>query len=173
MKRGFRVWPVNVSMAKSELYGWLRQDRPSPDAPFPPGWCHFPQMTLEFFRQMTAEQYVFRIHKGFRKGEWVKTRERNEALDTRIYARAAAERIGISRMHEPDWRRLEEMVNGMRDSVRRGGTPPPADPASPGEESASVSPQPATPPAPQQVQQSTKPKQVGWGTSRPNWFSRS
>lgn len=161
MKRGFRVWPVNVSMAKSELYGWLRQERPATDEPFPPGWCHFPQMTLEFFRQLTAEQYVFRIHKGFRKGEWVKTRERNEALDTRIYARAAAERVGISRMHESDWRRLEEMVDGMKDSARRGATPPPVEPT------AQQPPPPAPAPPPQ-----TKPKPAGWGHSRPGWFSR-
>ena len=31
-----------------------------------------------------------RIVKGYRRPEWQKTRERNEALDCRVYARAAA-----------------------------------------------------------------------------------
>lgn len=121
-KRGFRVWPMNVSMAKSELYGWLRQERPADGEPFPPGTCHFPPMPLEWFRQLTAEQYVFRIHKGFRRGEWVKVRERNEALDTRNYARGAAERVGISRMSERDWDALERCIN----PAPRPERPPPA-----------------------------------------------
>ena len=107
-RRGFVVWPVNVSTAKSELYGWLRQQRPPEDQPFPPGWCHFPVMPIDFFRSLTAEQYVFKVHKGFRRGEWVKVRERNEALDTRNYARAAAAHVGLDKFNESNWRRLEE-----------------------------------------------------------------
>lgn len=109
-RRGIRIWPINVSMAKSELYGWLRQERPADGDQPPPGWCHFPAMPIEFFRSLTAEQYVFRIHKGFRRGEWVKVRERNEVLDTRNYARAAAERVGLSRMTDGDFRRLENQL---------------------------------------------------------------
>ncbi|MFL6351962.1 MAG: terminase gpA endonuclease subunit [Bryobacteraceae bacterium] len=37
-----------------------------------------------------GEQLITRIVKGYRKSEWQKARERNQALDARVYARAAA-----------------------------------------------------------------------------------
>ena len=37
-------------------------------------------------------------------------RERNEALDCRVYARAAAGRIGIDRFQEKHWAELERRV---------------------------------------------------------------
>jgi phage terminase large subunit GpA-like protein len=39
--------------------------------------------------------------------EWQKMRERNEALDARVYARAAAWIMGADRWDEATWRRLE------------------------------------------------------------------
>lgn len=112
VKRGVRVWPVNVSMAKSELYGWLGMQRPE-SGDFPPGWQFFPvDIQDEFFRQLVAEQVRYRTVKGFRKAEWVKTRERNEALDTHNGARAAAELCGISRWTESHWRALEQHIYG-------------------------------------------------------------
>jgi phage terminase large subunit GpA-like protein len=44
---------------------------------------------------------------GFTKLEWRKVQERNEALDCRIYARAAAYAIGIDRWNEDKWRRAQ------------------------------------------------------------------
>lgn len=81
-----------TGMIKEELYRWLRLDRPTEESrsPFPPGYCHFPKYGEEFFKQLTAEQLVTRVIKGYRKPEWQKTRDRNEALDVRVYARAAA-----------------------------------------------------------------------------------
>ena len=51
-RRAAKVWPVNVSALKSELYGWLKLDMPTAESgePFPPGFCHFPQLGEEFFR---------------------------------------------------------------------------------------------------------------------------
>src|SRR6516165_11470649 len=99
LRHGIRVWPVNSSMAKDELYRWLRQDRPTDEdldrgTRHPPGYCHFPRYSEEYFKQLTAEQLVTRIVKGYRRPEWQKMRERNEALDARVYARAAASRVG-------------------------------------------------------------------------------
>jgi phage terminase large subunit GpA-like protein len=51
--------------------------------------------------------------KGYRKPEWQKTRERNEALDTRIYARAAASHFGIDRFQKQHWAALERQM-GIR-----------------------------------------------------------
>jgi phage terminase large subunit GpA-like protein len=112
IKRGMKVWPVATGMLKSELYGWLKLERPTEEScePFPPGFCHFCQMPDEFFKQLTAEQLVPKIVKGYRRLEWVKMRERNEALDTRVYARAAAAQYGIDRFAERHWKSLEEQI---------------------------------------------------------------
>jgi len=111
-KRGVKVWPVATGMLKSELYGWLKLERPTAESsvPHPPGYCHFPQMPEEFFRQLTAEQLVPRVVKGYRKLEWVKTRERNEALDTFVLARAAAAQFGMDRFSARHWKALEEQI---------------------------------------------------------------
>jgi phage terminase large subunit GpA-like protein len=66
--------------------------------PFPPGYCHFPRYSEEYFKQITAEQLVAKLVKGYRRLEWQKMRERNEALDCRVYPRAAAAR-GQSEVH--------------------------------------------------------------------------
>ena len=121
IKRGVRVWPVNSGMAKEELYRWLRLDRPTDEdvekgVPFPPGYCHFPRYSEEYFKQITAEQLVTKIVKGYRRHEWQKMRERNEALDCRVYARAAAARVGLDRYQEKHWRATEERM-GVHEQV--------------------------------------------------------
>lgn len=103
IKRGFRVWPVGVGIAKSELYTWLRIETPSEGQSAPSGYCHIPQYGEEYFKQLTAEQLVTRVVRGYKKYEWVKTRDRNEALDTRVYARAAAAAVGLDRFNKDQW----------------------------------------------------------------------
>jgi phage terminase large subunit GpA-like protein len=78
---------------------------------YPPGACHFPQYGEEYFRQLTAERLVTRIVKGFPRGSWEKEPgRRNEALDCRVYARAAAAIYGLDRFEERHWRRMEEAL---------------------------------------------------------------
>jgi phage terminase large subunit GpA-like protein len=111
IRHGCKIWPVNVSMAKSELYGLLAKERPADGEPYPPGWVHFPaDLDEEFFKQLTAESLVTRIVKGYRKTEWQKTRERNEALDCANYARAAAAQFGVDRFSEHRWSDLEAQL---------------------------------------------------------------
>lgn len=116
---GIRVWPVNVSSLKSELYLWLKLQKPTDEqiaagAGYPPGYCHFSEAVgEEFFRQLTAEELVTRVIKGrgfARKSQWLKSRDRNEALDTRNYARAAASVFGIDRANEAQWQQLEASI---------------------------------------------------------------
>jgi phage terminase large subunit GpA-like protein len=133
LRHGIRVWPVNSSMAKDELYRWLRQDRPSDEdldrgIRHPPGYCHFPRYSEEYFKQLTAEQLVTRIVKGYRRPEWQKMRERNEALDARVYARAAASRVGIDRFREQHWADLERRMSRGVPPIPT--TPPPPPPRS-------------------------------------------
>ena len=48
--------------------------------------------------------------KGYAKRQWQKTRERNEALDCRIYARAAAIALGVDQWPESKWRKISESL---------------------------------------------------------------
>lgn len=129
LKRGGRLWPVCVSIAKSELYGWLNLDI-GPDGIAPPGYCHFPEYDDEFFRQLTAEQLVaHKTRKGYIRTEWqVIPGRQNHHLDTRNYARAAAFVAGLDRFTESDWTSREEML-----APRQADAPPgvPRSPASP------------------------------------------
>jgi phage terminase large subunit GpA-like protein len=112
IRRGVRIWPVNSGMAKQELYRWLRLERPTEESgePFPAGYCHFPRYNEELFKQLTAEQLVTRVVNGYPKPEWQKTRERNEALDARVYAIAAAVIYGIDRFTDKKWAEMEEAL---------------------------------------------------------------
>jgi phage terminase large subunit GpA-like protein len=75
---------------------------------------HFPEYNTEYFKQLTAEQLVTRILKGYPKRIWQKTRDRNEALDCRVYARAAAIALGIDRWSESKWKQLSG--NAIKDA---------------------------------------------------------
>ena len=74
---------------------------------------------MEYFKQLTAEQLVTRIVKGYPKREWQKTRDRNEALDCRIYARAAAIALGIDCWTEQKW----EQISGAKEKVGNSNSP--------------------------------------------------
>lgn len=94
------VWRVGVSILKSELYGWLRQEI-SDEGLVPDGYCYHPEYDQQYFRGLTAEELQFKIdRKGFKVYEWVKKYDRNEPLDCRIYARAAAAVVGIDRFKD-------------------------------------------------------------------------
>ena len=116
-KRG-GVWNVGVSILKVELYRWLQMPRPTDEGlakgeTWPDGYCHFPEYGEDYFKQLTAEQLVEKKDRlGFSKPEWRKMRERNEALDVRILARAASIRVGIDRWSDRQWAELEDSLRG-------------------------------------------------------------
>ena len=121
LRRGARLWTVAVSTFKAETYRFLRQDRPTREeieggASFPPGTIHLPGWTdSEWLKQLVSEQLVtVRTKRGFARLEWQKLRERNEALDCRVYARAAAWIAGADRWSDEKWRDLEHQVGGAR-----------------------------------------------------------
>lgn len=90
--RNATVVSVGVDSAKDQLYDWLTKEAPCP------GYCHFPirdGYDEEFFAQLTAEKRVRKWVRGVQQWGYKKTRERNEALDTRIYARAALNLVGV------------------------------------------------------------------------------
>lgn len=113
LRRGVKLWPVGVSVAKSELYGWLRLKAPKPGDPYPPGWCHLPHHPEEWFRQLVSEQLEPVRLQGRTVWRWSKLYDRNEALDCRIYARAAAAQAGIDRWSADDWQTIREGLSGQ------------------------------------------------------------
>jgi phage terminase large subunit GpA-like protein len=85
-KRGRPVtlFTLGVNDAKLIVLRRAKLDTPGP------GYCHYPvDRDPEYFHQMTAERLVTRFVRGFPVREWKKTRDRNEALDLRVYAYAA------------------------------------------------------------------------------------
>lgn len=102
IRRGLKVWPIGSTSIKTEIYAHLRMERPTETElavnGYPPGYIHLPQYDEEFFKQLVAEQIMSRIVKGYRKFEWTKVYERNEALDTMVMARACASVLGLDRM---------------------------------------------------------------------------
>ncbi|WP_341810999.1 phage terminase large subunit family protein [Wolbachia endosymbiont (group B) of Chesias legatella] len=108
LKRGIKLWPVGVSILKSELFQLLNVLKNGEKEKVPAGYCHFPEYAPEYFKQLTAEQLVSKVVKGYTKQEWQKVRERNEVLDCRIYARAASIALGIDRWPESKWNSLSE-----------------------------------------------------------------
>ncbi|MDI9240748.1 phage terminase large subunit family protein [Lysobacter sp. LF1] len=121
--RAVKLWPIGTSMAKTELYGWLKQEKPTDesgdDLPF--GYCSFPEYPDEYFKQLTAEEVVPRLVRGFRRYQWEKVYGRNEALDCRVYARAAAALVGIDRWTAAQWDTLRNELDTKKPA--RGAAP--------------------------------------------------
>lgn len=119
IKSGLRIRDVVVDFFKSELYADLRKKRPTKEQlaqgwTYPPGYCHFPEAKNygdEHFKQLCSEQLAStKDRRGRVRREWQQTRARNEALDVRVYARAAAWEYGIDRFQERHWQALEERL---------------------------------------------------------------
>ena len=108
-RRGGTVYPVVGGIYKAELYGFLRLEAPARESgePFPAGYVHLGKFPEEVFKQLTAEQLISKVVKFRTRTEWEKTRERNEALDCRVYARAAAAIYGVDRFGDRQWTQLE------------------------------------------------------------------
>lgn len=154
---GMKVWPVGSSYLKGETYGWLKLDAPTLEsgAAFAAGYVHLPVHVAgeEYCRQLTAEQLVVRASRnGFKRMEWVKTRERNEALDCRVYARAAAAAMGMDSWQAARWDRMADALE-----VAAMPEPAPVVPAAP--------PPPATPRAAPPRERSD-----WFGGGRDSWF---
>lgn len=114
-----KLWNVGVSVIKSELYGWLRQER-SEEGNIPYGYCHFPQYDHHFFKMLTAEQIQMKVVRGYPVPEWVKKPyERNEALDCRVYARAAASVVGMDLWRAEHWKQVHASYHGRTQQVKK------------------------------------------------------
>ena len=115
LRRGIKVFSVAVGIAKLEFYNNLRKSadvlEDGVTLRYPTGFVHLPKVDAEFVQQLCAEQLITRRDRnGFAIREWQKMRERNEALDCYVYARAAASAAGLDRFEERHWRELERQI---------------------------------------------------------------
>jgi len=100
IKGGVQLWPVGVDTAKARIYARLKITMTGP------GCMHFPLgLPDEYYKGLTAERLVTRYHKGYARMSWEKDAgARNEPLDLKVYAYAAALYAGITRVN---WDKLE------------------------------------------------------------------
>jgi phage terminase large subunit GpA-like protein len=122
LRRGIKLFSVAVGIAKLEFYNNLRktadvaEDGTTPA--YPAGFVHLPKIDAEFIQQLCAEQLITRRDRnGFPVREWQKMRERNEALDCYVYARAAASAAGLDRFEERHWSELERQLGLASDAA--------------------------------------------------------
>ncbi|MFZ1416710.1 MAG: terminase gpA endonuclease subunit [Defluviicoccus sp.] len=108
-----RCGRIATATFKSETYRFLRLDMPvDKGGQAPAGTIHLPRnVDAEWVKQLVAEQLMtIKTKRGFSRLEWQKVHERNEALDCRVYARAAAWIAGLDRWSERKWRELEAQL---------------------------------------------------------------
>jgi len=155
LKRGVRLWNVGTSMLKLELFGDLEKEKPVDGEAYPDGYVYLPDGTTdEWIKQLVAEELrIIRLRSGGFRREWHKNRDRNEALDNAVYARAVAISLGVDRWRETEWSKLY----GEHEKPK----PPPPDPEPP-------RPAPASTPARSSAPQSGSGRKP-WVQARPNW----
>ena len=123
------LWGVGSSVIKEQVYRWLNAKKPTDTMleegkGYPTGYSHFPQYDEEFFKQLTAEQYIIQTdNRGFHKHVWEKLRKDNHFLDCRVYARSAAAMLQIDRMSDEDWNHLEMTYTGVVEVVENAAEP--------------------------------------------------
>ncbi|MEI7488953.1 MAG: phage terminase large subunit family protein [Chryseobacterium sp.] len=112
---GVKVWHVGVSLLKSELYGWLRVNEGDP------GYCHFPMYDETYFKGLTSEELILTKNKsGHMTQRWVKKFTRNEPLDIRNYARAAAHMVGMDSFSPHHWEMMRnERIQSVKKKIKK------------------------------------------------------
>ena len=109
IKNGVSLWSIGTDVAKGTIYNRLKLNDPGV------GYIHFPiGLNDEFYKQLTAEKLVTTYNKqGFAVKKWIKTRERNDDLDCKVYAYAAACKVGLARR---DWAIAEQAFQSIRNN---------------------------------------------------------
>lgn len=114
VKNGMKFRPVVSGIGKMELYSYLRLSPPVKEEgeTYQSGYVHLPNYCEpEFLKQLCAEKLVTRAKRGgYARTEWEKTRDRNEALDCAVYARAAAALLGMDRFTDEHWQNLTDSL---------------------------------------------------------------
>ncbi|WP_245294069.1 terminase gpA endonuclease subunit [Methylobrevis pamukkalensis] len=110
IRNGAMVWPLGTWSLKAEWYSQLKKPGIMSGADVnPPGYCHFGMFLDEtYFKQITSEYLAEETNRGRTVKKWFERGE-NHLLDCRIYAMAAAEYLGLTRMSDEQWATLAMM----------------------------------------------------------------
>lgn len=130
IKNGVKLWMIGTDTAKHAIFSRLRADQGV--AAGDRLW-HFPaDLELDYYQQLTSEAF------DPERNRWMKRRgRRNEALDTAVYAMAAAQHpeVRVHRMRKRDWDRLaaalepdgeqaqQETASDVQESARDAAQP--------------------------------------------------
>jgi len=113
---GVRLIMVGTNTAKDHLFSRLHLDKPGPR------FMHFPighGYDEEYFAQLCAEKRHVRYLKGRQIHEYVKVRERNEAIDLSVYNMVALDLLNVN--WEATAKRLAKQQN-PKDKESRSGS---------------------------------------------------
>jgi phage terminase large subunit GpA-like protein len=141
--KGVQLWTVGTSMLKLELYGQLQLPKPVDGGEYPEGYIYLPDGTSdEWVKQLCAEQMaMIKQRNGRVRREWQKLRDRNEALDNAIYARAIAISLGVDRWSDNQWAQLTKLqAPPIKKTAAKLKKPPPKKPPTPPRAAPKVAP---------------------------------
>lgn len=124
-----RVWNVGVNTIKRELFSWFKLDEPNleelEESGEPYGYCHFPDdYDQHYFKMLCSESEDSKIVNGFPRYFFTKIFERNEALDVRVYNRAAASTLGLDSFSNEGLQKLFEASRGLSNQPETIRKPP-------------------------------------------------
>lgn len=105
LKNSVKLWLVGTDTAKDLIFGRLRIAQPGP------GYLHFAAgLPTDFYTGLTSEvRRTIRTARG-ETHRWVKVTQRNEPLDTLVYALFASQRLGHHKMTENQWAQMEQAL---------------------------------------------------------------
>ncbi len=155
IKKGVQLWHVGTDTAKERLYKRLELAEPGPGYQHLPRWLH-----SEYFDQLTSEKLHRKTVRGVEKHEWIKTRERNEALDLKILCYAAAIHAGLQRVN---WAHLRAVYAPQQRDLFVNRAPE-------AETAARLNEPEAPAPAPEAPPVQTSEPSAGWLPRRDNWL---
>ena len=128
MKNGALLYPVGVDSIKSTIYGRLKPRKDKAGAPVTagPGIIHFPiGLHADYFDQLTAEKQAVKFINGMPKRYWTKRdRDRNEALDTMVYAYAALHYCYSRHNRATFWKQMREHLEQTTSRLERAKPAP-------------------------------------------------
>lgn len=153
------LYTVGVDTAKEDIFTSFRVKEAGA------GYCHFCSwLEPEYFRQVTAEKLVT-TKKDFQTTmKWIKTGERNEALDCFVYARAAVAVL------KPNFKRVLKTLQRRAAEVSR--VPEPEKIILGAQSAAKPEPEAPKPEAKPATVASADPEQAEEGRPRPQVFQR-
>lgn len=103
---GMHLYILGVDSIKDIVFGSMGTTEPGPT------YMHFPMYEEDYFLMLTAERPTVVYRKGFAVRSYEKIRDRNEALDCRVYGYAAAYSL------KPDWEDLAKRMAAHIDDAR-------------------------------------------------------